>query len=67
MGWATTVARIAYVAGPAFAAVLLKAFPTMEWFWVTGSLVMLVPIVIVFIFKPTETRVKPLELIEVER
>jgi len=67
MGWTTTVARIAYVAGPAFAAVLLRAFPTMEWYWVAGGLVMLIPILIISLFQPSETREKSLELIEVER
>jgi MFS family permease len=67
MGWTTTGARIAYVVGPAFAAILLKAFPTMQWYWVIGSLVMLVPIAIIFLTKPSETRVKSLEVIEVER
>jgi MFS family permease len=67
MGWTTTVARIAYVIGPAFAAVLLRAFPAMEWYWVAGGLVMLVPILIISLFQPSETREKSLELIEVER
>ncbi len=67
MGWTTMIARIAYVAGPAFAAVLLKVFPSMDWFWVIGGLVMLIPIGIVALVQPVETRVKPLEVIEVER
>lgn len=67
MGWTTTIARIAYVVGPAFAAILLKAFPTMQGYWLIGSLVMLVPILIIFLTKPSETRVKSLEVIEVER
>ena len=67
MGWTTTVARISYVVGPALAAVLLKAFPTMEWFWViTGSL-MFIPIAIILIFNPQETKVMELEDIEIER
>jgi MFS family permease len=67
MGWTTTAARIAYVVGPAYAALLLRAFPTMEWYWVAGGLVMLLPVLIISLFQPSETRVKSLELIEVER
>lgn len=67
MGWTTTVARVSYVVGPALAAVLLKAFPTMEWFWViTGSL-MLVPVAIILFSNPQETKTMELEEIEVER
>ena len=64
MGWTTTVARISYVIGPVLAAVLLKAFPTMEWFWVIAGSVMLLPIVIIYFFNPSETRVLELEDIE---
>lgn len=67
MGWTTTVARIAYVIGPAFAAILLRAFPDMKGFWVAGGLIMLLPIGIVSLFQPSETRVKALEAIELER
>jgi len=67
MGWTTTLARLAYVAGPALAAILLRAFPQMEWFWVIGGLIMLLPIGIIALVQPAETRVKPLEVIEVER
>jgi len=67
MGWTTTLARISYVAGPALAAVLLKAFPTMEWFWVVAAVIVLLPILIVRIYNPHETRVKVLEDIEVTR
>jgi len=67
MGWTTTLARLAYVTGPALAAILLRAFPQMEWFWVIGGLIMLLPIGIIALVQPAETRVKPLEVIEVER
>lgn len=67
MGWTTTVARVSYVAGPALAALLLEAFPTMEWFWVVAGLVMLVPIGIVLLFNPYETKNKELEVIASRR
>lgn len=67
LGWTTTIARVAYVIGPAFAAILLRFFPTMQWYWVFGSLIMLLPIVIVSLVQPAETRMKTLEVIELER
>jgi MFS family permease len=67
MGWTTTVARISYVAGPALAAVLLQAFPAMDWFWVITGLIMLIPIGIILLFNPYETKTKELEEIEWER
>jgi len=67
MGWTTTVARISYVAGPALAAVLLQAFPTMEWFWVVTAAVILLPIGIILLFNPYETKTRPLEEIELQR
>jgi MFS family permease len=67
MGWATTTARISYVLGPALAAIMLTASPSMEWFWVVGGLFMIVPIVLVFLFHPYETKIKELEEIEEER
>ena len=67
MGWTTTVARISYVVGPALAAVLLKVSPTMEWFWVTAAGIVLIPIAIILIINPYETRTKELEEIAVER
>jgi MFS family permease len=67
MGWTTTAARVSYVAGPALAAVLLKAFPQMEWFWIIAGAMMLVPIGIILWFNPYETRVQDLEAIETER
>jgi len=67
MGWTTTVARVSYVAGPALAAVLLDAFPTMDWFWVVAGAIMTIPIGIVLLLKPYETRDKELEEIELRR
>ena len=67
MGWTTTVARVSYVAGPALAAILLEAFPTMDWFWVVAGAIMTIPIGIVLLLKPYETRDKELEEIELSR
>ena len=67
MGWTTTVARISYVVGPALAAVLLKVSPTMEWFWVAAAGIVLIPIAIILLINPYETRTKELEEIAVER
>jgi len=67
MGWTTTVARISYVVGPALAAVLLKVSPTMEWFWVAAAGIVLIPIAIILIINPYETKTKELEEIAVER
>ena len=67
MGWTTTLARVSYVAGPALAAVLLKRFPTMEWFWVVAAVIALLPAGIIAAFNPFETKTRNLEQIEVER
>jgi MFS family permease len=67
MGWTTTVARASYVAGPALAAVLLKVSPTMEWFWVTAAAIVLIPIAIVLVIKPYETKTQELEEIAASR
>ncbi len=67
MGWTTTLARVSYVVGPALAAVLLDAFPTMEWFWVVAAGIVLVPIGIILIINPYETKTKELEEIVIER
>jgi len=67
MGWTTTVARISYVVGPALAALLLKASPTMEWFWVAAAGIVLIPIAIILVINPYETKTKELEDIAVER
>ena len=64
MGWTTTIARISYVIGPLLTGYLLSLFPTMEWFWVIGGVVILIPIAIIMLFNPTET--KKLELEEIE-
>ena len=66
-GWVSSIARIAYVAGPALAAVLLKVFPTMTGFWVVAGLVILIPIGIVLLVQPAETRKQDLEEIELLR
>jgi MFS family permease len=67
MGWATALARVSYVLGPALAAIMLTVSPTMEWFWVTAGLLMIIPIILVIIFHPYETKIKELEVIEAER
>jgi len=67
MGWTTTLARISYVVGPLLVGFVLKLFPTMEWFWVVAAGLMLLPIAMVLIFNPAETRVRELEEIEAER
>jgi MFS family permease len=67
MGWTTTIARISYVLGPLLVGFLLRWFPTMEWFWVIGAAIMLLPIALVLIFNPAETRVRELEEIEASR
>lgn len=67
MGWTTTSARVSYVLGPALAGIMLTASPSMEWFWVLGGLLMSIPIVLVFLFHPYETKIKELEEIEEKR
>ena len=67
MGWTTTIARVSYVVGPLLVGFLLKQFPTMEYFWVCAGAVMLLPIGIVLLFNPSETRNQELEAIEVGR
>lgn len=67
MGWTTTVARVSYVAGPALAAVLLQAFPDMRGFWIVAGLIMLLPIAIILIWNPYETKTQVLEEIEGQR
>jgi len=67
MGWATALARISYVLGPALAAIMLTVSPTMEWFWVAGGLLMIIPIILVILFHPYETKTKELEVIEAQR
>ncbi|MEJ5311404.1 MAG: MFS transporter [Anaerolineae bacterium] len=67
IGWTTTVARISYVVGPALVAVLLDAFPTMQWFWVAAAVIILLPIVIIRFANPYETKTRELEEIEHKR
>jgi hypothetical protein len=67
LGWATTTARVSYVLGPALAAIMLTVSPNMELFWVFGGLLMIVPIILVFLFHPYETKTKELEVIEAQR
>jgi MFS family permease len=67
MGWTTTVARVSYVVAPALAAVLLETFPMMRGFWVVTGLIMLLPIGIISLWNPYETRFQVLEEIEEQR
>jgi MFS family permease len=67
LGWVSTITRISYVLGPLLAAELLILSPKMLWFWVVTGLLMLIPIIVVFVFKPFETTRKELELIEEKR
>lgn len=67
MGWTTTAARIAYVLGPAIAALLVTVSARMEWYWVFTGGIMVVPILIIKLFHPYETRLKELEEIETKR
>ena len=67
MGWTTAVARASYVIGPVLAAIMLTVSPGMEWFWAVGGLLMIIPILLVVLFHPYETKTKELEEIEVKR
>lgn len=67
MGWTTTIARISYVIGPLLTGFVISLFPTMEWFWVVGSVVILIPIAIIFFLNPSETKTQELEDIETAR
>lgn len=67
MGWTTTIARVSYVIGPLLTGFVLNLFPTMEWFWVVGGVVILIPIGIVLLFNPSETKTLELEQIETGR
>ena len=53
--------------GPGLAAILLKAFPTMEWFWVVAAAIMLIPIAIMRFANPYETKTHELDDIEHKR
>jgi hypothetical protein len=46
---------------------MLKVSPGMEWFWVVGGLLMIIPVILVVLFHPYETKTKELEEIEVKR
>ncbi|MCB0003972.1 MAG: MFS transporter [Anaerolineae bacterium] len=61
VGWVTAASRISYVAGPALAALLLKAFPDMTIFWIATGLISLLPIAIVLVARPAETKQLALE------
>ena len=67
MGWTTTIARVSYVIGPLLTGFVFNLFPTMEWFWVVGGVVILIPIAIVLLFNPSETKTLELEQIETGR
>jgi MFS family permease len=67
MGWTSTITRISYVVGPVAAAVMLEMSPKMDWYWVVTGLMMLLPILIVLLFKPYETYRVELEEIEARR
>jgi len=71
MGWTTTIARVSYIIGPALAAILLtpSSATTIEWnrFWAAAGLIMVIPIMLVTLFHPYETKTQELEEIEVKR
>ena len=67
VGWVTALGRVAYVAGPALAALLLKQFPTMQGFWIVTGLVMLLPVAIIVLVDPAETSQHALEEIAATR
>jgi|GEM_PF-417877 len=67
MGWTTTIARVSYIIGPITTAIFLQTFPKMDWFWIGAGLIILLPLVIIIFFKPHETRIEELEMIEVKR
>ncbi len=67
VGWVMSLARVAYVLGPALAALLLRNFPTMEGFWVVAGLVLLIPTGIILFSRPFETRALELEEIAAQR
>jgi hypothetical protein len=39
----------------------------MDWFWVVTALIMLIPIAIILVFDPYETKTRELEEIEQQR
>ncbi|MCJ7572238.1 MAG: MFS transporter, partial [Candidatus Thermoplasmatota archaeon] len=71
LGWTTTIARASYILGPALAAILLtpSSATIIEWnrFWAVAGLIMVIPILLVTLFHPYETKIQELEEIEVKR
>jgi len=67
VGWVMSLARVAYVVGPALAALLLRNYPSMEGFWVVAGLVILIPTAIILFARPFETRSLELEEIAEKR
>jgi MFS family permease len=67
MGWTTSIARVSYIVGPALAATLLMISPTMELFWIAAGIISVIPLVLVLLFHPYETKRKELETIETGR
>jgi MFS family permease len=71
LGWTTTIARFSYILGPALAAILLTPTSTtiIDWnrFWAVAGLIMVIPILLVALFHPYETKTQELEEIEVKR
>ena len=71
LGWTTTIARVSYILGPALAAILLTPSSTtiIEWsrFWAVAGLLMVIPILLVALFHPYETKTQELEEIEAKR
>jgi MFS family permease len=67
MGWTTAVARVSYIVGPILAAVLLSVSPGMELFWIAAGILSWLPIPLVVLFHPYETKQQELETIEASR
>jgi len=71
LGWTTTIARVSYILGPALAAILLipSSAKIIDWsrFWAVAGLLMVIPILLVALFHPYETKTQELEEIEAKR
>ena len=71
LGWTTTIARVSYILGPALAAILLtpSSATIIKWniFWAVAGLIMVIPIILVILFHPYETKTQELEEIEAKR
>ncbi|MHA1489419.1 MAG: MFS transporter [Promethearchaeota archaeon] len=65
-GITNTLSRAGYVVGPLIASALLILFPDMVGFWITGGLLILIPLFSLFI-KPYETKGQELETIQEKR